>query len=202
MTAVSISRDALEKAIEALEAAGATASAYGLNITANECYGAAANLRAALTAETKIPGREEIAEQMRSVMREKFVEVFKRAPSRMMTEHGGPVGFAFGIPRGDVLDACHEAVDAALPLLPAQAEEWRDIAIAPKEIVRSDGNQQYGAWIFAADRWGNMQEVQWWQYKNDTACNFLGRDGSAFSAKFWRPLPPPPDLKSKDTVTK
>lgn len=72
--------------------------------------------------------------------------------------------------------------------------KWRPGNTAPKNIVRTNGGDQYGPYFLADTDYGVVR-LRWWQaIKNEDGRwqNFLGDCGNVFRVKHWTPLPRPP----------
>ena len=75
--------------------------------------------------------------------------------------------------------------------------EWQPISTAPKAIVSTYDNGEYGEYILAFPISGGVARVRWWQSKDETHRqqgyqNFLGDCGNAYRPTHWMPLPSPP----------
>lgn len=164
------------------------------------------SLRAALTAETKIPGREEIA---RLLTKQDAMAMFDNPDDITEIEWGedgkvtkrGPAWTLY-LKQADEMLALLKAPQSDASLLPAQAEEWRDIASAPKDgtpilLYRAPYGGERVCVICASA--GPTSDGLWfnWRYTCENDVPFPREHPT-----HWKPLPPPPDLKSKDTVTK
>lgn len=101
------------------------------------------------------------------------------------------------------LQLVEEVRSMATELLQARAAktagEWRDIASAPKTIVRRDGHSGYSDYILAFPVGGDVVRCRWWEWDGDPqACNFLADGGWAVHPTHWQPIPTPPSTLTNE----
>lgn len=134
------------------------------------------------------------------------------APAKLVTDlrdranwwarHGERSPYAYTVGDADIdTRAAYEIEELARRLTNALAtikalidkSAWRPIEAAPKDIVWCMNGHEYGPYILASVRGGDVDRVRWWQFEKDRgACNFLTAGGSPVHPTHWMPLPGAP----------
>lgn len=97
--------------------------------------------------------------------------------------------------RGSKIERATDAVLAALSAL--ERGGWQPIETAPKQIVRTFGENEYGESILLYA--GEIIRGRWWQdarasWRNEGYQNFVIDGGRAVHPTHWMPLPAPPSI--------